>query len=104
MTEVWTIYGGDMWRQVFNGVVTVIGSDTYDTLKRIAGLFGVLGVIASFIKSRNPMVFANWLAIFLSSRRCCSFQSAAYRYSMSQIRRQFIRSITCRPVWPSSPV
>ncbi|MEN4527478.1 conjugal transfer mating-pair stabilization protein TraG [Pantoea agglomerans] len=64
MTEVWTIYGGDMWRQVFNGVVTVIGSDTYDTLKRIAGLFGVLGVIFSFIKSRNPMVFASWLAIF----------------------------------------
>lgn len=64
MTEVWTIYGGDMWRQVFNGVVTVIGSDTYDTLKRIAGLFGVLGVIVSFIKSRNPMVFASWLAIF----------------------------------------
>jgi len=64
MTEVWTIYGGDMWRQVFNGVVTVIGSDTYDTLKRIAGLFGVLGVIFSFIKSRNPMVFASWLAVF----------------------------------------
>lgn len=64
MTEVWTIYGGDMWRQVFNGVVTVIGSDTYDTLKRIVGLFGVLGVMFSFIKSRNPMVFLHWLAIF----------------------------------------
>lgn len=64
MTEVWTIYGGDMWRQVFNGVVTVIGSDTYDTLKRIVGLFGVLGVMFSFIKSRNPTVFLHWLAIF----------------------------------------
>jgi len=64
MTEVWTIYGGDMWRQVFNGVVTVIGTDTYSTLKRIVGLFGVLGVMFSFVKSRNPMVFANWLAIF----------------------------------------
>lgn len=64
MTEVWTIYGGDMWRQVFNGVVTVIGSDTYDTLKRIVGLFGVLGVIFSFIKTRNPTVFLQWLAIF----------------------------------------
>ncbi len=64
MTEVWTIYGGDMWRQVFNGVVTVIGSDTYDTLKRIVGLFGVLGVMFSFIKSRNPLVFLQWLAVF----------------------------------------
>lgn len=64
MTEVWTIYGGDMWRQTFNGVVTIIGSDTYSTLKRIVGLFGVLGVMASFIKSRNPMVFLHWVAIF----------------------------------------
>jgi conjugal transfer mating pair stabilization protein TraG len=64
MTEVWTIYGGDMWRQVFNGVVTVIGSDTYDTLKRIVGLFGVLGVMFSFVKSRNPTVFLHWLAVF----------------------------------------
>lgn len=64
MTEVWTIYGGDMWRQTFNGVVTIIGSDTYSTLKRIVGLFGVLGVMVSFIKSRNPMVFVHWLAIF----------------------------------------
>lgn len=64
MTEVWTIYGGDMWRQVFNGVVTIIGSDTFSTLKRIVGLFGVLGVMFSFIKSRNPMVFLHWVAIF----------------------------------------
>jgi len=64
MTEVWTIYGGDMWRQVFNGVVTIIGSDTYDTLKRIVGLFGVLGVMASFVKSRNPMVFLQWFGVF----------------------------------------
>lgn len=64
MTEVWTIYGGDLWRQVFNGVVTIIGSDTYSTLKRIVGLFGVLGVMFSFIKTRNPMVFLHWLAIF----------------------------------------
>ncbi|MDE1188817.1 MAG: conjugal transfer protein TraG N-terminal domain-containing protein, partial [Pantoea sp.] len=64
MTEVWTIYGGDMWRQTFNGVVTIIGSDTFSTLRRIVGLFGVLGVMASFIKSRNPMVFVHWLALF----------------------------------------
>ncbi|QKJ89288.1 IncF plasmid conjugative transfer protein TraG (plasmid) [Paramixta manurensis] len=64
MTEVYTIYGGDMYRQVLNGVVTIVGTDTYSTLKRIVGLFGVLGVMFSFIKSRNPMVFLHWFAIF----------------------------------------
>ena len=65
MTEVWTIYGGDMWRQVFNGVVTVIGAGTFTTLLRIVGLFGVLGVVVSFVKTRNPMVFLYWLAVFM---------------------------------------
>lgn len=65
MTEVWTIYGGDMWRQVFNGVVTVIGAGTFTTLLRIVGLFGVLGVAVSFVKTRNPMVFLYWLAVFM---------------------------------------
>lgn len=65
MTEVYTIFGGDMWRQVFNGVVTILGASTFDTLLRIVGLFGVLGVVVSFIKSRNPMVFLHWLAVFM---------------------------------------
>lgn len=65
MTEVYTIFGGDMWRQVLNGVVTIIGSSTFDTLLRIVGSFGVLGVVVSFIKSRNPMVFLHWLAVFM---------------------------------------
>lgn len=65
MTEVYTIFGGDMWRQVLNGVVTIIGSSTFDTLRRIVGSFGVLGVVVSFIKSRNPMVLLHWLAVFM---------------------------------------
>lgn len=65
MTEVYTIFGGDMWRQVLNGVVTIIGSSTFDTLLRIVSSFGVLGVVVSFIKSRNPMVFLHWLAVFM---------------------------------------
>lgn len=65
MTEAYTIFGGDMWRQVLNGVVTIIGSSSFDTLLRIVGSFGVLGVVVSFIKSRNPMVFLHWLAVFM---------------------------------------
>lgn len=65
MLEVYTIYGGDMWRQAFNAVVTILGTSTWSTLLRIAGIFSVLGVLYTFIKSRNPMAFVQWIAIFL---------------------------------------
>ncbi|QQN37477.1 conjugal transfer mating pair stabilization protein TraG (plasmid) [Rahnella aceris] len=65
MTEMYTIYGGDMWRQVLNGVVTILGADTFDTLLRIVSTFGVLGVMVSFIKTRDPRVFMHWLAVFM---------------------------------------
>jgi conjugal transfer mating pair stabilization protein TraG len=64
MLEVYTIYGGDMWRQAFNAVVTLLGTSTWGSLLRIAGIFSVLGVLFSFIKTRNPMAFVHWLAIF----------------------------------------
>ncbi|MBE8917444.1 conjugal transfer mating pair stabilization protein TraG [Enterobacter kobei] len=65
MLEVYTIYGGDMWRQAFNAVVTILGTSTWSTLLRIAGIFSVLGVLYTFIKSRNPMAFVQWIAIFM---------------------------------------
>jgi conjugal transfer mating pair stabilization protein TraG len=65
MTEIYTIFGGDMWRQVLNGVVTIVGADTFGTLLHIVSLFGVLGVMFSFIKSRDPRVFVHWLAVFM---------------------------------------
>lgn len=65
MTEIYTIFGGDMWRQVLNGVVTILGADTFDTLLRIVSTFGVLGVMVSFIKTRDPRVFMHWLAVFM---------------------------------------
>lgn len=65
MIEVYTIYGGDMWRQTLNGVVTILGTSTFDTLLRIVGTFSVLGVVFTFIKTRDPRVFLHWLAIFM---------------------------------------
>lgn len=64
MLEVYTIYGGDMWRQAFNAVVTLLGTSTWSSLLRIAGIFSVLGVLYAFIKTRNPMAFVHWIAIF----------------------------------------
>lgn len=64
MLEVYTIYGGDMWRQAFNAVVTILGTSSWGSLLRIAGIFSVLGVLYTFIKARNPMAFVHWIAIF----------------------------------------
>lgn len=65
MLEVYTIYGGGMWKTAFDAVVTLIGSNTFSTLMRMAGIFAVLAVLLTFIKQRNPMVFVQWLAIFM---------------------------------------
>ncbi|ELY4230336.1 conjugal transfer mating-pair stabilization protein TraG [Cronobacter sakazakii] len=65
MLEIYTIYGGDMWRQALNAVVTILGTSTWHTLLRIAGTFSVLAVMLTFIKARNPLVFVQWLAVFM---------------------------------------
>jgi len=65
MLEIYTIYGGGMWKTAFDAVVTLIGSNTFSTLMRMAGIFAVLAVMLTFVKQRNPMVFVQWLAIFM---------------------------------------
>lgn len=65
MIEIYTIYGGGMWKTALDAVVTLVGQNTFHTLLRIAGTFGVLAVLFTFIKQRNPMVFVQWLAVFM---------------------------------------
>ncbi|MBN3262946.1 conjugal transfer mating-pair stabilization protein TraG [Pectobacterium brasiliense] len=65
MLEVYTIYGGEMWSQAFNAVVTILGTSTWATLLRIVGTFSVLAVLIAFVKTRNPLVFIQWLAVFM---------------------------------------
>lgn len=65
MLEIYTIYGGGMWKTALDAVVTLLGQNSWQTLMRIAGTFAVLGVLLAFMKQRNPMVFIQWLAIFM---------------------------------------
>ncbi|MGK3194556.1 conjugal transfer mating-pair stabilization protein TraG [Enterobacter soli] len=65
MLEIYTIYGGGMWKTALDAIVTLLGMNTFSTLLRIAGTFGVLAALFSFIKQRNPMVMVHWLAIFM---------------------------------------
>jgi conjugal transfer mating pair stabilization protein TraG len=54
-----------MWKTALDAVVTLLGMNTFSTLLRIAGTFGVLAALFAFIKQRNPMVMVQWLAIFM---------------------------------------
>jgi conjugal transfer mating pair stabilization protein TraG len=45
MLEIYTIYGGGMWKTALDAVVTLVGQNTFHTLMRIAGTFGVLAVL-----------------------------------------------------------
>lgn len=65
MLEIYTIYGGGMWKTALDAIVSLLGTSTWSTLLRIVGTFGVAGVLLMFIKTRNPMVFVQWLAIFM---------------------------------------
>lgn len=53
MLEIYTIYGGGMWKTALDAVVTLVGQNTFHTLMRIAGTFGVLAVLLTFIKQRK---------------------------------------------------
>ena len=54
MLEIYTIYGGGMWKTALDAVVTLLGMNTFSTLLRIAGTFGVLAALFAFIKQRKP--------------------------------------------------
>lgn len=65
MLEIYTIYGGGMWKSALDAVVGIMGNSTWRTLMRIAGTFAVAGVLLTFIKTRNPLEFVKWLAVFM---------------------------------------
>nr|WP_318375306.1 conjugal transfer mating-pair stabilization protein TraG [Enterobacter sp.] len=65
MLEIYTIYGGGMWKTALDAVVGIMGNSTWRTLMRIAGTFAVAGVLLTFIKTRNPLEFVKWLAVFM---------------------------------------
>ncbi|MFS7282030.1 conjugal transfer mating-pair stabilization protein TraG [Serratia proteamaculans] len=65
MNEMYTIYGGDMWRQALNGIVTILGTSSWRTMLRIAEIISVLVVVFGFIKTRNPLAFVNWAVVLM---------------------------------------
>ena len=57
MLPIEVISSGDLFREVFNGIVTVLGSSTMHSALRIAAVFAVLGVLLHFMQGRDVTLF-----------------------------------------------
>lgn len=64
MFTVYVTAGGDMWREALNGTVAILGSRSFDSMIRIAGVFSVISVLMFWLKGRDIKAFIKWLAVF----------------------------------------
>ena len=63
---MYVISNGDLFRQAFNAVVTVLGTSTFSTAVRIAVLFSIIGAVVQYMKSHDLMVLAKWYALYIA--------------------------------------
>lgn len=64
MMEIHVIANGEVFREAFNAIVTLLGESTFRTAFRLAVLFAVLGVVVTYIKGRDIAVFARWFMLY----------------------------------------
>ncbi|OGT08012.1 MAG: hypothetical protein A2X78_01560 [Gammaproteobacteria bacterium GWE2_37_16] len=64
MMEIHVVANGDLFREAFNALVTLIGESTFKTAFRLSVLFAVLGIAVSYIKTRDVTVFAKWFSLY----------------------------------------
>lgn len=64
MFTVYVTAGGDMWREALNGTVAILGSRSFESMIRIAGVFSVISVLLFWLKGRDIKAFVKWLAVF----------------------------------------
>ena len=64
MMEIHVIANGEVFREAFNAIVTLLGESTFKTAFRLAVLFAVLGVVVTYIKGRDITVFARWFMLY----------------------------------------
>lgn len=66
MMPIYVISNGDLFREAFNAIVTVLGETTYHTAMRISALFAILTVSFQYTKTRDLTVMAKWFALYTS--------------------------------------
>lgn len=68
MSMVDTIYvmsGGEFFEAAFNGVATLIGSSTWDTLFHIVGFFSAIALFFVYIRGHDPKEVLKFFAVFI---------------------------------------
>ncbi|MEX6212076.1 conjugal transfer protein TraG N-terminal domain-containing protein [Providencia huaxiensis] len=62
---VYVLGGGEYMMQVFNGVAALIGSDTWDSMFRIALSISAVSVLISFMKAHDPKELIKFTAMIV---------------------------------------
>ena len=64
MLPVYVIANGDMFREAFNAIATLVGTSTFSTAMQIGVIFAVLGTALSYSKSKDLMVLLKWFGLY----------------------------------------
>ncbi|ENB8499845.1 conjugal transfer mating pair stabilization protein TraG [Escherichia albertii] len=68
MSMVDTIYvmsGGEFFQAAFNGVATLIGTSTWDSLFHIVGFFSAMALFFVYIRGHDPKEVLKFIAVFI---------------------------------------
>ena len=68
MSMVDTVYvmsGGEFFQAAFNGVATLIGTSTWDSLFHIVGFFSAMALFFVYIRGHDPKEVLKFIAVFI---------------------------------------
>ncbi|HHV8619863.1 TPA: conjugal transfer mating-pair stabilization protein TraG [Escherichia coli] len=68
MSMVDTVYvmsGGEFFKAAFNGVATLIGTSTWDSLFHIVGFFSAMALFFVYIRGHDPKEVLKFIAVFI---------------------------------------
>ncbi|MBU0744247.1 MAG: conjugal transfer mating pair stabilization protein TraG [Gammaproteobacteria bacterium] len=63
---VYVISNGELAREVFNAVATLIGTGTFATAIKISILFSILGAAINYIRGKDIVIIAKWFIIYFA--------------------------------------
>ena len=63
---IYVIANGELFREAFNAIVTVLGTSTFHTAFRIALLFAVIGVSFAYVKGRDVVLLGKWFILYFA--------------------------------------
>lgn len=62
---IYVMAGGDYFQSAFNGVVTLLGSNSWASMFRIVGLVAAMTLFATYIKGHDPLEVIKFMAFFI---------------------------------------